>query len=75
MLLITCRCDLRIFKHSSEESKTEAEPLVKVSASDDNNISVPSNGLRRSVLGRFVNRWVKVGKVSVDRICMYKASN
>ena len=70
VLLITCRWDFRIFRHSNAESNALGEPLVKVSASEDNKVSVPSKGLRRSVLGRLENKCVKVGRVNVERICM-----
>lgn len=48
---------------------------MKVSASDERRFSVPSRGLRRSVFGRFVKSCVKVGRVRVERICMYSASS
>lgn len=74
-LLITWRSDLRILRHSSADSSADGDPLVKVSARDDNSGSVPCNGLRKSVDGRFVKRCVNVGRVNVESICIYNASS
>lgn len=75
VLLITCRWDLRILRHSSADRSAGGDPRVKVSARAERRDSVPCKGRRRSVEGLFENRWVKVGRVSVERICMYNASS
>ena len=75
VLLMTWRCDLRIFSDSSDESNVDGEPRVKLSASDDKRTSVPWSGRRRSVDGRTEKRCVRVGSVKVDSICIYSASS
>lgn len=72
---MTCRWVLRILRHSRADSSVEEEPRVKVSAKADSNGSVPCKGRLKSVEGRLVNSWLKTGKVKVDSICIYKASN
>lgn len=72
---MTCRWELRTFKHSSADRSVGGEPRVKLSANADSKGSVPCRGRLRSVEGRLENRCVRFGRVSVDKICMYKASS
>ena len=62
-------------RHSRAESRAGGEPRVKVSARAERSTSVPFRGRRRSVLGRLEKMVVRVGRVRVDRICMYRASS
>lgn len=48
---------------------------MKLSASEDKSDSVPWSGRRKSELGLTANIWSRAGSVSVDSICMYKASS
>lgn len=75
VLLIVCLCDLRSLRHSRAERRVEGDPLVKVSARDESKTSVPCSGRRRSVDGLTEKRCSNVGRVKVDKICMYRASS
>lgn len=75
ILLMAWRWDFRSLRHSSAPRRAVGEPLVKLSASEDNSVSVPSRGFLRSVEGRWTNMFLRVGRVKVERICMYRASS
>jgi hypothetical protein len=69
------RWDLRILRHSSADRRVGREPLVNPSARAPRRTSVPCSGRRRSVEGRLENMRCMLGKVNVDRICIYRDSS
>jgi hypothetical protein len=73
--LIAWRWWFLIRRHSREDSNVEGDPRVKLSASAESSDSVPCKGRRRSVDGLLENSCVRVGRVKVDKTCMYNASS